>query len=146
MMKPSPGLSSRIVFVLTSSLLALSVNMSVAEYLNRFTYLSRHAPEVVNTNGKKQYRFLNGLHNQIQVHLLNTDYPSFKKLVDKAIIIEAKQAKIERGGKRKQQLTGHSPILTPGLSDAATESILMQPQHYQASHATTASSVLDAEA
>jgi hypothetical protein len=44
-------------------------NMSVAEYLNRFTYLSRHEPEVVNTNSKKRYRFLNGLHNQIQVQL-----------------------------------------------------------------------------
>jgi hypothetical protein len=46
--------------------------MSVAEYHNRFTYLSRHAPDEVNTNGKKQYHFLNGLHNQIQVRLLNT--------------------------------------------------------------------------
>jgi hypothetical protein len=52
-------------------------NMSVAEYLNRFTYLSRHAPEEVNTEGKKQYRFLNGLHNQMQAQLLNTDYTSF---------------------------------------------------------------------
>jgi hypothetical protein len=78
----------------------------VAEYLNRFTYLSRHAPEEVNTNGKKQYHFLKGLHNQIQVQLLNTDYTSFQKLVDKAIIIEAKQVEIERDGKRKLQLTG----------------------------------------
>jgi hypothetical protein len=30
-------------------------NMSVAEYLNRFNYLSRHTPEDVNTDGKKQY-------------------------------------------------------------------------------------------
>jgi hypothetical protein len=42
-------------------------NMSVAEYPNRFTYLSRHAPEEVNTDGKKQYRFLNGLQNEIHV-------------------------------------------------------------------------------
>jgi hypothetical protein len=93
----------------------------VAEYLNRFTSLSRHAPEVVNTNGKKQYHFLNRLHNQIQVQQLNTDYTSFKKLVDKAIIIEAKQAKIERGGKRKLQLKGQQ-------SDANTRPYLMQPQ------------------
>jgi hypothetical protein len=32
---------------------------------------------------------------------LNTDYTSFQKLVDKAIITEAKQAKIERDRKRK---------------------------------------------
>jgi hypothetical protein len=52
--------------------------MSVAEYHNRFTYLSRHAPDEVNTNGKKRYHFHNGLHNQIQVRLLNTTYTSFQ--------------------------------------------------------------------
>jgi hypothetical protein len=51
--------------------------MSVVEYLNRLTYLSRHTPEEVNTDGKKQYYFLNGLHNQIEVQLFNTDYTSF---------------------------------------------------------------------
>jgi hypothetical protein len=40
-------------------------NMSAAEYLTCFTYLSRHAPEVVNTDDKKQYCFLNRLHNKI---------------------------------------------------------------------------------
>jgi hypothetical protein len=95
-------------------------NMSVTEYLNRFTYLSRHAPEEVNTDGKKQYRFLNRLHNQIQVQLLNNNYTSFQKLVDKAIIIEAKQVEIERDGKRKLQLTRQQ-------SNANTRSRLMQP-------------------
>jgi hypothetical protein len=84
-------------------------NLSVAEYLNRFTYLSRHAPEEVNTDGKKRYHFLNGLHNQIQVQLLNTDYTSFQKLVDKAIIIEAKQAEIERDGRGSYSSQGSSP-------------------------------------
>jgi hypothetical protein len=32
--------------------------MSVVEYLNRFTYLSRYFPEEVNTDAKKQYLFL----------------------------------------------------------------------------------------
>jgi hypothetical protein len=96
-------------------------NMSVAEYLNRFTYLLRHAPKEVNTDGKKEYHFLNGLRNQIQVQLMNTDYTGFQKLVDKAIIIEAKQAEIERDGKRKLQLTGQQ-------SNANTQPRLMQPQ------------------
>jgi hypothetical protein len=94
-------------------------NMSVAEYLNRSTYLSRHTPEEVNTNGKKQYHFLNGLDNQIQVQLLNTDYTIFQKLVDKAIIIEANQAEIERDGKLQ---------LTRQQSNAITQPHLMQPQ------------------
>jgi hypothetical protein len=40
-------------------------NMSVVEYLNRFTYLSRYSPEEVNTDAKKEYLFLHGLHNEI---------------------------------------------------------------------------------
>jgi hypothetical protein len=83
--------------------------MSVAEYLNRFTYLLRYSPEEVNTNAKKQYMFLRGLHNEIQLQLLNTDYANFQKLVDKVIIIESKQAEIERDGKRKLQHTGQQP-------------------------------------
>jgi hypothetical protein len=39
--------------------------MSVVEYLNRFTYLSRYSPEEVNTDAKKEYLFLHGLHNEI---------------------------------------------------------------------------------
>jgi hypothetical protein len=73
-------------------------NMSVVECLNRLSYLPRHAPEEV-----------------------NTDYTSFQKLVDKAIIIEAKQAEMERDGKRKLQLTGQQ-------SNANTWPHLMRPQ------------------
>jgi hypothetical protein len=43
--------------------------MSVAEYFNRFTYLSRYYPEEVNTDAKKQYMFLHGLYNEIQLQL-----------------------------------------------------------------------------
>jgi hypothetical protein len=52
-------------------------NMSVAEYLNRFTYLSRYSLEEVNTDAKKQYLFLHGMHNDIQLQLLNNDYTNF---------------------------------------------------------------------
>jgi hypothetical protein len=96
-------------------------NMSAAEYLNRFTYLSRYSPEEVNTDAKKQYLFLRGMHNEISLQLLNTDYADFQKLVDKAIIIECKQAEIERDGKRKLQHTGQQP-------NANTRPHLMQPQ------------------
>jgi len=95
-------------------------NLSVAEYLTRFTQLSRYAPEDVNTDDKKQDLFLNGLHNDIQLQLLNTDYSNFQKLVDKAIIIEGKQTEIERDGKRKLSFTGQQ-------SNANTRPRLMQP-------------------
>jgi hypothetical protein len=35
--------------------------MSVSEYRDRFTQLSRYAPEKVDTNEKRQERFLEGL-------------------------------------------------------------------------------------
>jgi hypothetical protein len=46
----------------------------VNEYLNKFTQLSRYAPDDVNTDEKKQDAFMNGLNGEIQFQLLNTDY------------------------------------------------------------------------
>jgi hypothetical protein len=40
--------------------------MTVNEYLNKFTQMSRHAPDEVNTDEKKQVAFLNGLNDEIQ--------------------------------------------------------------------------------
>jgi hypothetical protein len=47
------------------------------EYLNRLTQLSRYAPDDVNTDEKKQDAFLNGLNDEIQFQLLNTNYEDF---------------------------------------------------------------------
>jgi hypothetical protein len=51
--------------------------MTLNEYLNRFTHLSRYAPDDVNTDEKKHDAFLNGLNDDIQFQLLNTDYEDF---------------------------------------------------------------------
>ena len=83
-------------------------SMTVTEYLNRFTQLSRYAPEYVSTDARKQYLFLNGLHNEIQLQLLNCDYANFQKLVDKAIVVENKQTEIEKEGKRNMSFSGQS--------------------------------------
>jgi hypothetical protein len=39
--------------------------------------MSRYAPDEVNTDGMKQDAFLNGLNDEIQFQLLNTDYEDF---------------------------------------------------------------------
>jgi hypothetical protein len=62
--------------------------MTVNVYLNSFIQLSRYAPDEVSTNEKKQDMFLNGLNDDIQFQLLNTDYSDFQHMVDKAIVIE----------------------------------------------------------
>jgi hypothetical protein len=70
-------------------------SMTVNEYLIQFVQLSRYATDDVNTDEKKQDMFLKGLNDDIQFQLLNTDYPDFQHLVDKAIMIEKKLKEME---------------------------------------------------
>jgi hypothetical protein len=39
--------------------------MTMNEYLNKFTQMSRYTPDDVNTDEKKQDAFLNGLNDEI---------------------------------------------------------------------------------
>jgi hypothetical protein len=82
--------------------------MIVNEYLNSFIQLSRYAPDDINTDEKKQDVFLNGLNDDIQFKLLNTDYDDFQHMVDKAIVIESKLKEMERDGKTKMPFPGQS--------------------------------------
>jgi hypothetical protein len=82
--------------------------MTMNEYLNRFTQLSRYASNVVNIDEKKQDAFLNGLNDEIQFQLLNTDYEHFWRMVDKAIIVENYNEEMEKNGKRKMVFPGQS--------------------------------------
>jgi hypothetical protein len=75
--------------------------MTVNEYLNQFIQLSKYAIDDINTDEKKQGIFLKGLNDEILFQLLNTDYPNFQHLVDKAIIIENKLKEMEKDGKHK---------------------------------------------
>jgi hypothetical protein len=50
--------------------------------------------------------FLNGLNDDIQFHLLNTDYADFQHVVDKAIVIENKIKEMQKDGKRKVSFHG----------------------------------------
>ena len=78
----------------------------MSEYLNRFTQLSKYAPEDVSTDARKKYMFLNGVHDKIQLQHLNSDYANFQKLVDNAIVVENKQTEIEKEGKQKISFSG----------------------------------------
>jgi hypothetical protein len=83
-------------------------SMTMNEYLNRFTQLSRYAPDNVITNEKKHDAFLNGLNDEIQFQLLNTHYEDFQQMVDKAIIVENKLNEMKKNGKRKMPFQGQS--------------------------------------
>jgi hypothetical protein len=82
--------------------------MTVNEYLNSFIQLSRYAPDDINTDEKKLDVFLNGLNDDIQFQLLNTDYADFQHMVDKAIVIENKIKEVEKDGKRKVSFSEQS--------------------------------------
>jgi hypothetical protein len=81
-------------------------SMTVNEYLNSFIQLSRYAPDDINTDEKKQDMFLNGLNDDIQFQLLNTDYADFQHMVDNAIVIENKIKEKEKDGKWKVPFHG----------------------------------------
>jgi hypothetical protein len=83
-------------------------DMTVNEYLNSFIQLSRYAPDDINTDEKKQDVFLNGLNDDIQFQLFNTDYADFQHMVDKVIVIENKIREMEKDVKRKVSFSRQS--------------------------------------
>jgi hypothetical protein len=69
-------------------------NMSVNEYLDKFTQLSRYAPDEVNTNPKRQERFLDGLIGPLNYQLQSHTFPDFATLLNKAIDLENKRKEL----------------------------------------------------
>jgi hypothetical protein len=83
-------------------------SMIMNEYLNSFIQLSRYTTEDIKIDEKKQDKFLNGLNDDIQFQLLNTDYADFQHMVDKAIVIENKIKEMEKDDKRMIPFHGQS--------------------------------------
>jgi hypothetical protein len=77
--------------------------ISITEYRDKFLQLSRYAPEDVNTNAKRQYRFLRGLVDPLHYQLMNHTFPTFQHLIDKAIMTEKKRLEMED---RKRKIGG----------------------------------------
>jgi hypothetical protein len=65
--------------------------MSVSEYRDKFLQLSLYAPEDTNADAKRQYRFLRGLVDPLHYQLMNHTFPTFQRLIDKAIMTERKR-------------------------------------------------------
>jgi hypothetical protein len=77
-------------------------NMTVSEYCNRFTQLSRYAPEEVDTDEKRQERFLEGLIGPLNYQLQSHTFPNFQTLLNKEIALESKRRELS-DHKRKFQ-------------------------------------------
>jgi hypothetical protein len=78
-------------------------SLSVSEYRDKFLQLSRYAPEDVNTDTKRQYRFLRGLVDPLHYQLMNHTFPTFQHLIDRAIMTERKRWEMED---RKRKIGG----------------------------------------
>jgi hypothetical protein len=68
--------------------------------------LSHYAPEDVNTDAKRQYRFLRGLVDPLHYQLMNHTFPTFQRLIDRAIMTEKKHKEMED---RKRKIGGPRP-------------------------------------
>jgi hypothetical protein len=65
--------------------------MSVSEYRDKFIQLSRYAPrEVDDDDEKKKELFLEGLIGPLKYQLMSHTFPSFQRLLEKAIALEHK--------------------------------------------------------
>ena len=82
-------------------------SMSVSEYRDKFTQLSRYAPNDVDTDAKRQDRFLDGLIGPLNYQLQSHTFPNFQTLLDKAIGLESKRKELGEQ-KRKFQSQGQS--------------------------------------
>jgi hypothetical protein len=69
-------------------------SMSVSEYHDRFIHLSRYAPDEVAENERKQEHFIQGLNGLLRYALVAHAFPSFQRLLDKALAIEHKRVQL----------------------------------------------------
>jgi hypothetical protein len=76
--------------------------MTVSEYHDRFTQLSRYALEEVETDEKRQERFLEGLIGPLNYQLQSHSFPNFQTLLNEAIGLEGKRKELS-DHKRKCQ-------------------------------------------
>lgn len=76
-------------------------NISVSEYLNKFTQLSRYAQEDVAINDARQKCFKRGLHPSLKVQVVGNDYTDFQHLVNRAMFIKESHRDLVEFHKRK---------------------------------------------
>jgi hypothetical protein len=69
-------------------------NMSVSEYHDKFIQLSRYAPDEVADDERKQEHFTEGLNGSLQYTQVAHTFPSFQRLLGKALAIEHKRVQL----------------------------------------------------
>ena len=80
--------------------------MTVVEYRDKFLSLARYALHEIDTEVKKKERFLNGLHDEMQLVLVSIQFADIEALVDSAIQMEGKINQANENRKRRMM---HQP-------------------------------------
>ncbi|XP_073360129.1 uncharacterized protein [Aegilops tauschii subsp. strangulata] len=86
---------------------------TVKEYMQKFSVLSRYAPEDISTDVAKRERFMEGLNQTLQYSLVVRDCPTFPDLVNKALMLEDKRRALDDTRKRKMISKGSSSNQKP---------------------------------
>jgi hypothetical protein len=102
-------------------------NMSVNEYLDKFTQLSRYAPDEVNTDPKRQECFLDSLIWSLNYQLQSHSFPNFATLLNKTIGLENKCVELGEQ-KLKFQSRGHSATHVPASTHHRVFSLVLVDQ------------------
>jgi TPP-dependent indolepyruvate ferredoxin oxidoreductase alpha subunit len=77
--------------------------MSVNEYVNKFTQLSRYALHEIDTDEKKQECLWNNLNDGLAYALEAKDFKNFQGMVNKALVLENHRGVMERKRKLVRQ-------------------------------------------
>jgi hypothetical protein len=102
----------------------------VSEYRDKFIQLSRYAPRDV-VDDEKQELFLDGLIGPLQYQLVSHTFPSFQRLLDKAIAVENKRCEFKekrRAANQGQARSSSRPRYTTTPSTPARGSSGQQTQ------------------
>jgi hypothetical protein len=78
--------------------------MRVEEYEHHFMKMMRYAPDDTNTDQKKQFWFLRGLHHGLRQALKASEHKSLRHLVNRAIAVEDERRSHEERMRGKKRL------------------------------------------
>jgi hypothetical protein len=100
---------SRLIKLMRNKFLNLKQgSMNVSDYVDKFTYWGRYAPNDIDSDDKKKERFLNGLHEELETYLVAVPYPDLEAMVDATIMVEDKHKAALESRKRRMMTQGGS--------------------------------------
>jgi hypothetical protein len=76
-------------------------NKTLSKYIFQFTEMSRYASELVNSDAKKQTKFIEGLTYEMRTLMTPQIYPDFNTLINRTILTDVPKTKERKENKDK---------------------------------------------